>query len=124
MGLEEGCIKYVDTIQKYVGFPIDLSPFRRTFELGEFITTAGKIQQNCEVWLQNTIKCGKYSHLNFENFVYFCITHGEVYDCISKRLRYFVTKLHSFTKLMMLFSTVLMSSNEISYLIQKFVLKG
>ncbi len=37
---------------------------RQTFELGKFISTAGKSIINlvhCEVWLQNIVKCGKFS---------------------------------------------------------------
>jgi hypothetical protein len=31
-----------------------------------------------KVWLQNIVKCGKYSHVKFVNFGYFCITPGKV----------------------------------------------
>ena len=31
-----------------------------------------------KVWLQNVVKCGKYSPVKFANFVYFCITRGKV----------------------------------------------
>jgi hypothetical protein len=54
-------------------------PNRQTFELGK-LSTAGKsiINSNCDVWLQNIIKCGKYNHVKFVNLVYFRIRPGKV----------------------------------------------
>ncbi len=52
---------------------MDHSSIRQTFELGKFISIAGKSILNlvkCEVWLRNIVKCGKYSHAKFANFVY------------------------------------------------------
>ena len=60
---------------------MDDSPFRKTFELGIFISTAEKSilnLVNCEVWLQNIVKCGKYSPVKLASFVYFCIMRGKV----------------------------------------------
>ena len=57
---------------------MDHSPIRQTFELGKSMSTVGKsilISYNCQVCLQNTGKCGKYSPVKFANFVYFCIAH-------------------------------------------------
>ena len=59
---------------------MDHSPIRQTFELGKIISTAGKRIINLlngEVWLKNIVKCGKYSHVKFANFVHFCITRGK-----------------------------------------------
>ena len=36
-----------------------------------------QISYNCQVRLQNIIKCGKYSPVKLANFVYFCITQGK-----------------------------------------------
>ena len=62
---------------------MDDSPFGQTLELRIFISTAGKSilnLENCEVWVQNVVKYGKYSPVKFANFVYFCIMRGEVYS--------------------------------------------
>ncbi len=51
---------------------MDHSSIRQTFELGKFIITAVKSILNLvksEVWLQNIVKRGKYSHVKFANFV-------------------------------------------------------
>ena len=48
------------------------SPFRETFELELFISTAGKSILNVGK-LQNISKWEKYSPAKFANFVYFCI---------------------------------------------------
>ena len=53
---------------------MDHSPIKQTFEFGTSISTAGKSilnLYNCEVWLQNIKKCGKYCPVKFANFVYF-----------------------------------------------------
>ena len=47
---------------------MDHYPFRQTFELGIYTSTAGK----------NIVECGKYSPVKFENFVYFRIRRGKV----------------------------------------------
>ena len=87
---------------------------------------------NCKVWLQNIVKCRKYSPAKLANFVYFCITHGKalplhMWKCgnafsrvIQKKtkfsnftlhifniLQYFTTKPHNFTKFSKLFVAVL-----------------
>jgi hypothetical protein len=65
---------------------IDIPPFRRTLELEEFITTAGDIIINlvkCEVWFENNVKCGKYNHVKFPNFVYFYHTqHSQILNVL------------------------------------------
>ena len=56
------------------------SPIRQSFEFGKSISTAGKsilISYNCQVWLQNIVKCEKYGPVKFANFVYFCTTRGK-----------------------------------------------
>ena len=56
------------------------SSTKQTFEFEKSISTAGKSIlnfRNCQVWLQNILKCGKYNPVKFANFVYFCITHGK-----------------------------------------------
>ena len=58
---------------------MDDSPFRQTFELGIFSSTAEKsildlVKLNGEVWLQNIVKYG----MKFANFVYFCVMRGKV----------------------------------------------
>ena len=92
---------------------------------------ASLISHNCQVWLQNIVKCGKHSPVKFENFVYFCITNGKAlplcgnvvthspaqYKSIENSqnlhyyifdiLQYFTTKLHNVTKFRKLFPTVL-----------------
>ena len=60
---------------------MDHSPFRQTFELKIFISTAEKSipnLANCEVWLQDIEKCGKYSPVKFANFVYISTMRGKV----------------------------------------------
>ena len=53
--------------------------FGQTFELGIFISSAGmSILSDGKVWLQNIVKCGKYSPVKFANSVYFCIMRGKV----------------------------------------------
>ena len=65
---------------------MDDSPFRQTFELEIFISAAEKTILNfvnSDVWLQNIVKCEKYSPVKVANFVCFCIMPGKVYQ-ISK----------------------------------------
>ena len=62
---------------------MDHSPIRQTFESGKLITNhyhSWKEHRKFskKVWLQNIVKCGKYSHVKFANFVYFCITRKSV----------------------------------------------
>ena len=38
---------------------------------------ASQISYNSHVWLQNKVKCTKYSPVKFANFVYICITNGK-----------------------------------------------
>ncbi len=95
----------IQTLDNKTAYLMDHSPIRQTFELGKFIGTAGKSIINLaefEVWLKNIVK---YSHVKFANFIYFCITSHFIFH-IS---RYFSTKLHNFTKFMMLFPAVPMN---------------
>ena len=58
---------------------MDHSPFTQTFELATFIGTAQKSILNLiKIWLQNNVKCRKYSPVKFANFVYFGIMRGKV----------------------------------------------
>ncbi len=50
---------------------MDHSPIRQTFEVGKFISTAGKS-------ITNLVKLWKIqSYVKFANFVCFCITRGK-----------------------------------------------
>ena len=55
---------YVDSLMPH-------SPFRQTFELGIFISTAGSR-------VLNLVKWGEYSPVKFANIVYFYIMRGNV----------------------------------------------
>ena len=57
----------------------DHSPIRQSFKLENNFSTVGKsfLSLVKEVWLQNIVKCGKYSPVKFANFVYISITHGK-----------------------------------------------
>jgi hypothetical protein len=54
----------------FLGNLINLSPFRRTFELGQFTTTAGKII------IVNNVKCGKYKVIRSDNQIKFHKVNG------------------------------------------------
>ncbi len=90
---------------------MDHSPIRKTFEIGKFISTAGKS-------IINLVKLGrlvtKYRKMwkiqSCELVCEFCILLYYARKSVTT-LRYFATKLHNFTKFMMLFSAVLMISN-------------
>ena len=60
---------------------MDHFPFRQTFQLGIFISTAERSILNL-VKLQSLnakhCKMSKYSPVKFANFVYFCIMRGKV----------------------------------------------
>ena len=56
---------------------MDHSPIRQTFEFGKSINAIGKSVLNFIQLSSLVAKCGKYSPVEFENFVYFCITHGK-----------------------------------------------
>ena len=38
---------------------------------------ASQISYNCQVWLQNIVKCGKCGAVKLASFAYFCITNGK-----------------------------------------------
>ncbi len=66
------------------------SPIRQTFELGKFISTAGKSILNLvklESFVENIIKCGKYSHVKFA-ILYTFLLRAEMRHHISKLPRY------------------------------------
>ena len=77
---------------------MDRSPIRQTFELGKFISTAGKSILDCEVWLQNIVKC----HMKFVYFVYSLTLIniskcGNAFPCVMQRYTVKYTKFANFT---------------------------
>ena len=76
------------------------SRIRQTFEFGKSIGTAGKSIVNfaqLSRLVQNIVKCGKHSPINFTNFVYFS-TMWECGDAFSRVIQKY-TKFADFTLL-------------------------
>ena len=115
---------------------MDHSPIRQTFELGKFISTAGKSIINLVKLCSLVVKCCKMRKIQSCEVCEFCIllyyarksvtafrnvlplfrayykstqNSQTSHDCICHILRYFSTKLHNFTKFRMLFPAVLMN---------------
>ena len=85
-------------------FSMDHSPFRKNLGIRILTSTAGKSTLNllnCEVWLQNIVRCGKYSPVKFANFVYFCIMRGILKSDFEMRVHFSAhnTKVYKIRKL-------------------------
>ena len=98
---------------------MDHSPIRQTFELGKFISTAGKSIISLVKWCILVEKYRKMWKIQSCEVCEFCIplyyarksiqNSQTSHDCIFHILRYFSTKIHHFTKFMMLFPSVLIN---------------